>query len=228
MDFQRPGTSGFVLLLPFLEQKSLYDQLGFKMGTVNPAICGLGPSVSAWLSSVANYDTVFRTRPDVFVCPTSKDDPTIAGTPTYSTGCYALCSGNIGPSDGISAAVKAGNTGMFMYIRAMRFAECSDGLSNTMFVGEVKEIDQAYATNRWWYGARHLDSLRTTDNPLNTPYGTGIVYSNCNAAFGSFHPGGGNFGFGDGTVRFISDTIDQAIYEALSTREKGETNTGGY
>lgn len=229
-DYQRQGTSGFVPLLPYLELKSLHDQIGFQMGAIAPANCNLGPSTSGWLNLIPNYDQLFRTRPSVFVCPTNRDEPLYTvnnPTPVYSTGCYALCSGSIGPSQGISAAVKAGNTGMFMYIRSMKYADCADGLSNTFFVGEVIKVHTAEGVNRWWIAGRHTDSLRTTDNPLNTPPGKGVVYGSNNGAFGSYHPGGGNFGFGDGTVRFISETIDLAVYRALSTREGGETNLGG-
>ncbi|MGQ9604745.1 MAG: DUF1559 domain-containing protein [Thermogutta sp.] len=237
-DYQRQGTSGFVMLLPYMEEKNLYDSLnGFQMGTIQPANCNFGPSTAGWLSTIPNYQQVFRTRPPVFVCPSSTDEPFRTGTPEFSTGCYALCSGSIGPSQGISGAVKAGNTGMFMYIRSMKFSDCLDGLSNTFFFGEVIKSHTAEGTNRWWIAGRHADSLRTTDNPLNTPVGEGITYpaggggigsGRNNGAFGSFHPGGGNFAYGDGSVRFISNTIDLVIYRALSTREGGETNTGGY
>lgn len=150
-DYQRQGTSGFVMLLPYLEEKNLYDQIGFRLGAIQPANCGLGPSTTGWLNLIPNYDQLFRTRPSVFVCPTSIDEPLYTvnnPTPVYSTGCYALCSGSIGPSQGISGAVKAGNTGMFMYIRSMKFADCSDGLSNTFFVGEVIRAHTAEGVNR--------------------------------------------------------------------------------
>ena len=38
----------------------------------------------------------------------------------------------------------------------------------------------------------------------------------------SYHPGGSNFAFGDGSVRFIKDAIDMRIYESLGTRNGGE------
>ncbi len=41
----------------------------------------------------------------------------------------------------------------------------------------------------------------------------------------SFHTGGANFAFGDGSVRFISDTIGFADFARLVTRESGETMT---
>jgi prepilin-type processing-associated H-X9-DG protein len=41
-------------------------------------------------------------------------------------------------------------------------------------------------------------------------------------AFGSFHPGGANFCFADGSVRFLGDDTALAILQALSTRATGE------
>jgi prepilin-type processing-associated H-X9-DG protein len=96
-------------------------------------------------------------------------------------------------------------------------------------VGEVTSAHlNGGSYNRWMLAGRHVDSLRTTNNPLNTPVNMGIVYpagsaTGANGAFSSLHPGGGMFGFGDGSVSFISETIDLATYRALSTREGGES-----
>ena len=41
--------------------------------------------------------------------------------------------------------------------------------------------------------------------------------------FGSAHPGkGANFAFGDGSVRFLKQTIDQSVYRRLGHRADGE------
>jgi prepilin-type processing-associated H-X9-DG protein len=40
--------------------------------------------------------------------------------------------------------------------------------------------------------------------------------------FASLHPGGANFLMTDGAVRFVSQTIDFRVYQALSTIQGGE------
>jgi prepilin-type processing-associated H-X9-DG protein len=173
-------------------------------------------------------DQAMKTRPPVFVCPSDISEPTFYSDATSS---YALVHGSNGPSYGMAhVPLKHYNTGMFNYRTVYKVRDVRDGLSNTIFVGEVIEADTAESSNRWTVGARHLDSMRSTENPLNTPPGTGIVLDaygyKCNGAFGSYHPGGGMFGFGDGHVSFISDNVALPIYRALSTRKGGEAVSG--
>lgn len=217
-DQQRPATSGFVMILPQIEQQAIYDQLGFQGGAISPSNCGLGASGAGWTNLIPNWPELQRTRPSTFVCPSSTDRP-LHGD--WATSSYAFATGSIGPSVGTGAAAKV-NNGMFIYINAHSVADCRDGLSNTFFVGEVIDSHTDQGQNRWMVASRHTHSLRSTQNPLNTPTGQGIAHNGNNSAFASRHPGGGNFGLGDGSVRFISETIDLAIYRALSTRAGSE------
>ncbi|MCA9161543.1 MAG: DUF1559 domain-containing protein [Planctomycetales bacterium] len=214
--YQRVGTSGFVLLLQMIEGNSLYDQFDFSDGPY--------AQTGTW---APKNKVGIETRPEFMVCPsdTSQDFVVTSGL-NAATGSYAFVHGTMGPSHGISAAMKVDNTGVFVYRYAYRPSDVIDGLSNTMFIGEVIDAHTNLSTNIWTQAGRHESCLRTTENPINTPPGTGITTSPygiaLNGAFASRHPGGANFAFGDGHVTFIAENIDLATYRGLSTRAKGE------
>jgi len=117
---------------------------------------------------------------------------------------------------------KYSNNGAFAYKRPRSFREVADGLSTSFFVGEVIRPDIWESSNVWSYTRANADCLRTTDNLLNTPPGAGDVLERRNGAFASNHPGGSQFLYGDGHVQFISDNVQQQLYQDLSTINGGE------
>jgi prepilin-type N-terminal cleavage/methylation domain-containing protein/prepilin-type processing-associated H-X9-DG protein len=81
--------------------------------------------------------------------------------------------------------------------------------------------------NFWFHGT----SAQTIFNTVTTPNSTTYPFSFCSdAAIGdaefvvanSNHPGGVNVLFGDGSVKFIKNSINQATWWALGTRASGE------
>ena len=218
--------SGFVLLLPFLDEHPLSDQFG-----VNSPERVLVYNETPWASNPAKIAAI-ATRPKVFVCPSSQTEPISAGNTDSAppaTGTYAFVSGTNGPTFGINAdKVKLHNTGPFVYLLTRKLRQITDGLSKTAFVGEIRAGHTAASSNLWAIGARHTDSLRTTDALLNTPPGADIqpYYLDgsvrLNGAFGSDHPGGANFVFGDGHVKFIVDIVSKTAYDAMATIDAGE------
>jgi prepilin-type N-terminal cleavage/methylation domain-containing protein/prepilin-type processing-associated H-X9-DG protein len=144
-------------------------------------------------------------------------------------------------------------------VSPVRLADVTDGTSNTMVFGErahgkfsatpdSQGITDLYDWN-WWTSGNYGDTVYTTLYPLNPKTDTN-QYDNLGdqgdtfvVAASSFHPGGANFAFLDGSVRFIKDSINTwnpalitrdgngffllgnqrvGIYQALSTRNGGE------
>lgn len=98
--------------------------------------------------------------------------------------------------------------GVFGYNRATRMADIRDGMSETMMVAE-----SSIGLAPWTAGGP--SSVRGVD-PATRPYlGPG-------RAFGGYHPGGANVAMADGSVKFVRETIDPAVFEAMSTIAGGE------
>jgi prepilin-type N-terminal cleavage/methylation domain-containing protein/prepilin-type processing-associated H-X9-DG protein len=216
---ERTGASGFVEILPQLEQQVLFDMLAVRDGGLwnrNTADVGWYSDVNKWWG--------IQKRPQVYVCPSDGSnaisdvyDPPILA----ATGSYALVQGALG-GDNAGRTAKYANDGLFLYVVPRKARQVEDGLSNTMMLGEVKLADTLESSNTWTYALVNADCLRNTANPLNTQPGAGIVKYRQNGAFGSQHPGGALFCFADGHVEFISDDVDFPLYQDMSTIAPGE------
>lgn len=233
---KRSGASGFVLLLPFLEQQPLFDQLD---PLNNDSIWPSDYYPSDW-KTAARMEGI-QTRPDIFVCPSSLTEPFVQNDPAFpsvdlsttfngeeifpATGTYAFCAGHRGVNSewAVNACMaKHHNTGLHLYWNTVEIREIEDGTSNTISVGEIIDGHTPSSSNRWTYVLRYNDSFRVTDVALNTPPGIDgkVVGSNpakVNGAFASRHPGGAEFAFGDAHVAFIDESIDFEVYQELST-----------
>jgi prepilin-type processing-associated H-X9-DG protein len=211
---KKSAASGFVAILPQLEQQSLYDQLGVERGGLwNRNV----DSLATWLSDPQKAAGILQRLP-IFVCP-SDDSEAISevyAPALAATGSYAYVQGSLGPRSPRPLA-KYENDGLFLYVVRRAAREVTDGLSNTFMLGEVIMADVWESSNTWTYARLNADSLRSTDYPLNQTPGSGSGYERQDGAFGSEHPGGAVFAFADGHVAFIDDAVQPDLYRALST-----------
>jgi hypothetical protein len=66
-----------------------------------------------------------------------------------------------------------------------------------------------------------MGSAKNVNTGINlTPYNGSNNFND--VSFGSMHAGGAHFVLGDGTVRFISQNIDFALYQGLASRAGSE------
>jgi prepilin-type N-terminal cleavage/methylation domain-containing protein/prepilin-type processing-associated H-X9-DG protein len=114
-----------------------------------------------------------------------------------------------------------------------RLAEVTDGLSNTIFIGEVRG-DCALPIYRGWAHGSNTNGMISTVYPMNydtcnkdQSKGACRWWDNFSTEFGfkSLHPRGVNFTFGDGSVHFLSQTIDHLTYQYLGGKSEGQSVT---
>ena len=122
------------------------------------------------------------------------------------------------------------------------FASIRDGLSNTLLTSELVIGESATSVDlrgfSWWaYSASFvgnigpnstLPDLMQSSGYCNYPYATnppcaaGTSETGIQLAARSRHPGGVNVGMGDGSVKFIKNSINLQIWRALSSSKGGE------
>jgi prepilin-type N-terminal cleavage/methylation domain-containing protein/prepilin-type processing-associated H-X9-DG protein len=127
----------------------------------------------------------------------------------------------------------------------MNFGAVRDGTSNTIFVGETIGECHDHWDGGWWRTNAIGDGEASTSVPINimttcagsqqeaankgypfngiTSMPDCVAKSNWNLSWGfrSRHPQGCQFVFGDGSVHFISQTVNYATYQRLGGRRDG-------
>jgi prepilin-type N-terminal cleavage/methylation domain-containing protein/prepilin-type processing-associated H-X9-DG protein len=246
----------FVALLPQLEQQSLFNAINFNMNMWNaPNFTIHGVSLNSLACPSDPAASLPKTLPDG-----SMQDP---GAVTMKYTSYAGCTGTWMLWYQQDFPPQKFMNGLFHIRSAVSLAQITDGTSNTMAFSERAHtlLDEESALWwHWWTSGNYGDTLFCTLYPMNP-------FRRVNAAFvdsgdarsdayissaSSLHPGGANFAFLDGSVRFVKDAISTwpanqtdglplgvkfdpsgpyivdwkvakpGVYQALSTRAGGE------
>ena len=124
--------------------------------------------------------------------------------------------------------------GILMQDSGIRLANISDGVSNTLLLGEtIHYFGRSHNTQKFrWdptlYGrdsAQHGGAdntyalLRVGSRQPNPSIGSTAFIKAC---YASYHEGGAQFALCDGSVRFISDLVPSTLLKQLSSRKDGE------
>jgi prepilin-type N-terminal cleavage/methylation domain-containing protein/prepilin-type processing-associated H-X9-DG protein len=227
------GRSWITQVLPQIEQQGLYNQIKFNLPLSDNLAVAVTPIKTLACASDPSKRVVQVTT-DITAEVAMNNYKSVAGSNWYVgifapvTSASTRCAGNPNSfycGNGIICrGASSGNPVVYGAVTT-RFSEVTDGLSNTNALGEaIPDL----AVRSWWYGAD--GSTATCGIPLN--YAVRIGYPSNrsgwkltwqdNYGFNSWHPNGANFARADGSVRFISNTIDTATYRALATIDGGE------
>jgi prepilin-type N-terminal cleavage/methylation domain-containing protein/prepilin-type processing-associated H-X9-DG protein len=240
------GTNLWVELLPYFEQDNLYKKWDYNDNRNNVA--------GGRNATQAQVIKILLCPSDLLPEPVWELTAETAGSPPWSRGFYGLSSygGNAGKravhTGGPPAFPRMTRDGLFFIDSRLRLADVTDGTSSTFLFGERFHRDPEFdrlrglvwpdATpvggwGRWGYvangGAMFQVTLHTAVS-INYRVPSGGDFStleNRGCAFGSGHPGGANFAFADGSVRFLSESTPLATLQALSTRAGGEVVSAG-
>jgi len=202
-----PGWSWQLLILPYVEQSALYS-------LINPNLTLPGPSAAtplpatcanATIDGTAITQATFQSIIKVYVCPGDKAPAPNGNFGNYMVTNYVCNRYVLGPDAGLLPGQGTGSKANPMTIPGI-----ADGSSNTILVGE-REITFNVAGSSL---IRHSNSSCSFEgrpgpklNPRKTPTGVYTTGDDQRLAYSSMHTNGCMFLFGDGSVHFLTNSI---------------------
>jgi prepilin-type N-terminal cleavage/methylation domain-containing protein len=221
-DWATDSGKGSVLvhILPFVEQRNLYASISF--------------------SHVIEGQAAIRAKPiSTYRCPSDDAPSLLDGVALHN---YAASSGPTAHSDNpqcscaeyqkwnaYALAPFGDSAGAFNRKGVCyRDAEFRDGLSRTIFFGEIRPTCSGHSA-KGWAASNDGQGLTSTLVPINYDSCSTSSPDNCHnnnnwnmeLGFKSSHPGGADFLAGDGAVHFFPATIDHLAYQHLGGRADG-------
>ncbi len=229
------------LILPYIEQQPLHKNLGVIAGSLYSQLAKGGAEGRLVIDAV-------QTPLKIFMCPSdagvnsgglvvnnrafhgglgfAANNRTAAGDCLVAVSNYMVTAGH---RDVANAVI---NTGFAYGSSNLKYSHITDGTSNTFMLGE-RETE--FCRSGSWVGVRAtngsgiqgvnavLGQARPKINQPDGPIAWNAANTGCAEGFSSFHPGGAQFAFCDGSVRFVSQNINHFWYFAPGAANQNGT-----
>ncbi len=250
--FQCQDTSWFVLMLPQFEQGNLANAFNFSLGSGGPLAplpLGFFANSTVAATKIAVFQCP-SDRINNFQITTKYVGGALSG-PIATKGNYVASWGNT-QWDQTNITVNGQSVNYlksaFGHDGKISFASVTDGLSNTVFIAEILQGDLNDIRGVIWQsvpGGSHFGSRLPPNKPKDT-YGSPLQGDQLNQSFfcvseppylpcfgpvgdraafagsRSHHPGGVNALYGDGSVKFVKDSINPIVWISLNSINGGE------
>lgn len=208
-----------VLILPYIEKTAQHELFDFAAAFTS----------TSNVPGVAVNDAQFKVNNGSFQCPSDRNSSTDNNNCCY----FGVQGGGTTPR-----CVTLAPNRVF-YVNGVLFhnSQCGmrdvlDGTTNVFMIGETKysltKGGRSDGFHAGWASATKLDGwgmplvLAAANLPINSyplDGGRADTLNYQSRLFGSFHPGGCQFGLCDGSVRFVSETLDINVYHQVAVRD---------
>ena len=196
--------SWIVRLLPYLEQNALHRTFDVDAGAYAPENAQVRAAVIQTL-----------------ICP-SDPLPPVNEAATAARSSYAGCHHEA------ETPIDEDNHGLLFLNSSVRYSEIYDGSTATILIGEALSSREGLG----WVSGTRATLRNTSVIEMPSPYLPGAARAQGDAneqsgslfvgGFGSYHPGGANMGFADGSTRFLSQNTKPEVLRQLGNRADGE------
>jgi len=233
--------SPYVKILPYLEQNALYQSCNFTGDTVSVSVTPDGDKVSTVIIDTIicpSDDHPGQWKDGASINTGSNGEDRALTNYSFSMGSQAnspcgthndyFGNGPVVRADTLNANEISGVFSHWAWAARMR--DITDGLTNTIALGEIRP-KCAMHTRDGWMGINSVYTGTGVAINFNTCEGEPGTGSGCNQhtgqwgasqGFKSRHPGGAMFLLCDGSVHFLSETLDMVTYQALGDRRDGQ------